>query len=1236
MIKTYRAPAGLAAFCAFFSMAAAADESLWREVQPGEIAARGDRWVAPQTGRTVELDMDGLRSLLIQAPMEGQAAPRASGAILSLPMPNGGFARFSLVEAPVMEPGLAAKFPDIRTYAGQGLDDGTATVRLDVTPHGFHAQVLSSGFEAYIDPFQRNDTQHYVVYTRADFGDARKRYQCGTDGADPHEDHGLEGLKVANPQPDNPAGTSLRTYRLAIASTSSYTNAFGGTVADGIAGLTTLVSRLNGVYEREIALRLVLVANNDLIVYTNSNVGPIGTSPTGPDPVIQTTIDNAIGSANYDLGHAVGGSGGGGAITPLGNVCGASKARGFTSLNPPRGDVFDIDFVAHELGHQLGGSHTWNGCNGGGQWTATSAMEPGSGSTIMAYAGICPDNIQPNSDAYFHARSFTQIWQILNNGGPGNGNIVCGTTAATGNDPPDLTAPANMTIPERTPFQLTATGSDPNAGDVVTYNWEQVDTGTQENLPGAGGNNGTAPLFRSFNASTSPTRVFPSIRYILDNANVPPATITLPPAGGTFRPAEVLPDPATGTRVMNFRVTARDNRAGGGGLRHSANVQVTAVADVGPFLVGNVTGTQTGGGTLGITWTVANTDQAPVSTSQVNILISLDGGNTFQTLLAGTANDGAETVTLPNIDTSRARIKVEAANGTGIAAGNTYFDISDSNFQISAGGTPVTITVSTASGDIIATQQGSPAPAPRNIATIAGGVAPFTLAADSFPPSPDIEIQQLQLSGNTVSATAEVSCQLAAPNLPSFRTYPGVLRVTDSGGRQASAVFPINVSNNSIPTLGTYANQVVAPGNGLNVSPSAGPADANGNQTTVTVTPTTLPGGGTISVAPDGTVSVTTTAGTTLGTYPITVSVGDTCGARASRTFNLAVVSPNPVMALGTRTVTSGNGILEPRECNTLDVSVSNSGGSAATVVSAVLSSSTPGVTITQANSTYPDIPSNGSQINNTDYEVSTAASLTCGSTVSFTHTVTYAGGGPTVFNFDLPVGAPPAANYTFASQTGTTAPTGATLVTGSQDDDVVLPVSLPGGFAFQVYGTPVTQLRVDTNGVVIFNSGAAASTAANGALPSGAYGAPALFALWDDLDMRTTVATGGGIYTQSSGTAPNRTFDIQWRAVRFVTGAATPIAPTMVFTVRLHETSNLIEVYYTTVTGNGGGASGSSATVGIQAAGTGTVFTQFSNNQATLSAGQRLSVTRAAGVCQVGPNVCGELPDPVFANGFE
>ncbi len=859
----------------------------WQDVDETAIAQRSERWVQPQRSRAVSLDYSALTAHLARAPLENSTRTAQSPITLALPLPNGGFAEFAIVESPVMEPALAQKYPNIRTYLGQDRADATASLRLDLTPQGFHAQVLSANGDYYIDPYQLGDNEHYLSYRRADMGANTKGYRCQVEGHDHDEDFGLD-LRIV---PNNPAGATLRTYRIAIAATPGFTNHFGGSVADGLSGLTTLVNRLSGVYEREFALRLVMVANNDLIVYTTANPGPLPDPPSDPNTLLQNTIDNAIGTANYDIGHAVGGSGGGGAVFPLGNVCGTQKAKGITGLNPPRGDIFDIDFVAHELGHQLGGSHTWNGCGGGGQWTPTSAMEPGSGSTIMAYAGICPDNLMPNSDAYFHARSFTQIFQVINNGGSGNGNTVCGTVTPTGNTPPDLSATANMTIPERTPFQLTAMGNDPDVGDSLTYNWEQVDTGAQGS-PSTTGDNGTAPLFRSFYSTASPTRIFPSIQYILDNANVPPATISLPPASGTFRPAEILPNPPSGTRVMNFRVTARDNRAGGGGLRHSPNVQVTAVAAAGPFAVGNIAGPLVGGSTQAITWTVASTDLAPISTSEVNILISLDGGYTFTTLLANTPNDGTETVTLPGTVTARARIKVAAANGTGIGAGTTYFDITDSNFAITGVGTPVTITVSTVPTDLIAVTQGGPAPAAENIATIAGGTAPYTAIADTYPLNPELVIQSVLVTGVTVSATAQATCQPAAPNATSFRIYPAILKVTDDDGRTASAVFPVNVSNNMLPTLGAYGFRTVVRGDGGTAAPATAPGDPNGNFVGVSVTPSSLLGGGTVSVDPvTGIVSFTTTSTTSLGTYSIRVFASDTCGAQAGESLSLTVTN---------------------------------------------------------------------------------------------------------------------------------------------------------------------------------------------------------------------------------------------------------------------------------------------------------------------------------------------------------
>ena len=1205
-------------------------KGFWQDVQESDIAARGERWIQPQIARTVTLDYPALQAHLKLAPMERTLVLDDSEVTLSLPMPNGGFAEFVMVESPIMEAALGAKFPGIRTYAGKGLHDRSAMLRLDVTPIGFHAQVLTPAGDFYIDPYQVSDNNHYVVYFRKDHGDHDKHYQCDTHGEDFH----LAPEVLSNLQ-RNPAGANLRTYRIAVAATPTYTNSFGGTVSNGLSGVVTMINRVSGVYEREIALRLVVVANNDAIIYTTGNPGPLPDPPNSPSPLIQTTINNAIGFANYDIGHAVGGGGGGGAVTPLGNVCGTQKAQGYTALNPPRGDIFDIDFVAHELGHQLGGSHTWFGCGGGGQWQQASAMEPGSGTTIMAYAGICSDNLAPNSDAYFHARSFTQIFQVMENGGPGNGNTVCGTVTATGNTPPNITAPGNLTIPKQTPFQLTAVGSDANAGNVLSYNWEQVDTGTPSAPPSTTGNNGTAPLFRSFNASLSPTRIFPSLPYILNNANVPPTNISLPPASGNFFPAEILPNPATGTRLMNFRITARDNAVGGGGLRH-AEMQVTATSSAGPFSVENIRTALTGGATQAVTWTVANTDVAPVSTSLVNILISLDGGYTFATLLANAPNNGAATVTIPNVATASARIRVEAAIGTGISAGNTWFDITDSNFQISASGTAVTATATGA----ISTTQGAPAPAAAAIASIAGGTGPYTANAAIYPPIPEITLQNVQVTGNSVSATAFASCLIATPNAPTFRSYPAVLQVSDSAGRLASAVFPVNVSNNLIPTMGTFANQIVGRGNSVVLSPSAPPSDPNGNFAAVSVSPTTLPGGGTISVnASTGAVTITTTNATSLGTYTVKVSALDSCNAAAVSAFTVNVTSVDPVLQLNSNLVVSGNAVIEPNECNNLSINLGNIGGGGATGISAVLSSSTPGISILRPTSPYPNIAAAGTAVNTLAYEVSSAASLVCGSTVNFTQTVTYTGtGSPSVFNFSLPVGQAASQNYTIATSEGAAAVLGSTLVAGSQDDDVTVPVTLPAGFAFSIYGTPVTLLRADTNGILGFNATSGASSAGNGPLPAGIFSTPSLVAHWDDLDGSVGATTGGGVYTAVSGVAPNRIFDIEWRMTRY-RDSAIASAPTIVFTIRLYETSNLMEVVYTTVVGNNGqtnGTNGNSATIGIQAAASGTQFTQFSNDTASLAAGRMLSFTRAAGVCNVGPGVCADPATIILRDGFE
>lgn len=616
-----------------------------------ESQLRAEPWVRPNFFQGALLDHDVLNDVLGDAPMEFTERAWANPVMLELPMPDGTFQMFEVWESPIMHPDLAAQLPGVKTWAGQGVDDPTATLRLDMTPQGFHAQVLSAEWTVQIDPYSKGDTVFYASYDRAGLRDqVLDQWTCL--GAD--RPHGQPVLQGRDQNVLMRSGTFLQTYRTAVAATGEYTVFHGGTQAAGQAAIVTAINRVTGVYERELAIRLTLVANNINIVYTDGATDPYtnnnGSTMLGQN---QTNINAVIGSANYDIGHVF--STGGGGIAQLSVVCTASKARGVTGLPSPTGDIFYIDYVSHEMGHQFGALHSFNSNNAGcvPQRSAASAYEPGSGSTIMSYAGICgSDNLQNSSNDYFLHRSFDEIL-AFSTGGTGG----CPANVANGNTVPTADAGANYTIPRQTPFMLTGAGSDAN-GDTITYCWEQRDLGAAQSASGgAFADLGSGPIIRSFLPNTSPTRIIPRVSNLLAN---------------TFVIGEALPNT---NRTMNFRLTIRDNRAGGGGV-NTDDMQVTCTTTSGPFQVTfpNAAGTQSG--MIAVTWNVASTTAAPVSCANVMIELSTDGGNNWPTVLnASTANDGSEAVTLPPINTTTARIRVRAV-------GNIFFDISNANFTI--------------------------------------------------------------------------------------------------------------------------------------------------------------------------------------------------------------------------------------------------------------------------------------------------------------------------------------------------------------------------------------------------------------------------------------------------------------------------------------------------------------------------------------------------------------------------
>lgn len=656
--------------------------SYWRP-RMGENAVTRAKGLTPSYLRATDyrafaLDETLVQSTLDAAPVEFSAQDLANTNLISLPRPDGTLMRFSFQQSSIMDAALAAKFPDIKTYAGTATDGSAASLRFDVTPLGFHAQIIEPGKTWYIDPYYHMDQSVYASYWRKDMkapaGEARLENDIAEGIGSAPSTAASQLTSAGTVTTDLTSGTQLRNYRLAVAATGEYTAKFGGTVAGGQAAIVTAINRVTGIYETELSIRLTLVANNSSLVFTNSSTDPY--TNNNPDSLLnenQTKIDAVIGSGNYDIGHVFSTAGGG--LAGLGVVgVGGQKAQGETGMSNPVGDAFYVDYVAHEMGHQFGGNHTFNTANDTGNRESTTAYEPGSGSTIMAYAGIegnatfnnitGTEDLQAHSDPYFAWKSLDEINAYVTS------ISSVGTKTATNNAIPTVSGGSNYSIPINTPFSLTATGSDAN-GDTIYYSWEEADLGAASYL--TQGDLGSGPLFRVYNPTTSPSRTFPQLASILNGTNKTYVS------GSTTSMVEQLP---TKGRTMKFVVTARDQKANGGGTNvlSGSPVSITSVLAANGFLITNLNSATTlpGGSSQTITWNVANTTASPISTANVSILMSTDGGQTFPTtILASTPNDGTQAITIPNVASTQVRFKVAAV-------GNIYFDINNANLTTTA------------------------------------------------------------------------------------------------------------------------------------------------------------------------------------------------------------------------------------------------------------------------------------------------------------------------------------------------------------------------------------------------------------------------------------------------------------------------------------------------------------------------------------------------------------------------
>ncbi|MDQ7918435.1 zinc-dependent metalloprotease family protein [Mesonia sp. MT50] len=625
----------------------------------------------PTSYHVYHLDLEAFKAVIAQAPERGNFTGD-SPVVIELPMENGKLEKFKVASSSIMEEELQNKFANIRTYKAIGINDPTATVRFSVTQFGLHSMSLSGKRSAtYIDPYT-TDKENYIIYNRKDLTKTSTDFECLTEN------------NIDLPSLNGNAGKILdtddnihRTYRLAQSCTAEYGNIFanaGTEVADIQAQMTITMNRVNEIYERDLAITLIFVANNDEIIYYGA---------TNSDPwngeynnTTQTVIDNEIGDANYDIGHNFNTSGGGNAGC-IGCVCtSGSKGSGFTGSSNPTGDPFDIDYVAHEMGHQFGGYHTMNTCSRSG--SGQTEVEPASGSSILGYAGICPTNVQANSDAHFNYVNIRDISANVQSGVSSS----CAVEVSIPNQAPVADAGTDYTIPKSTAYILKGSATDPDGTTTHTYNWSQNDP---EMAPGSGSPQPTwtqGPLYRSIMPTESPNRYMPKLEDVV-NGNLTPTW-------------EVTPSV---TREMNFAFTVRDNGSGfaeGVGQTDVDLMKVNVDATAGPFVVTsqNSTGiTWNVGENQTITWDVANTDSGSINAANVNILMSVDGGLNFDVIVAeDLPNNGSASVVVPSVGTiADARIMVEAADNIFYAVNEESISVQEAEFVIDLDETTVAV-----------------------------------------------------------------------------------------------------------------------------------------------------------------------------------------------------------------------------------------------------------------------------------------------------------------------------------------------------------------------------------------------------------------------------------------------------------------------------------------------------------------------------------------------------------------
>lgn len=633
-------------------------KSSWKEINNSQRIAAQKNSSSPEPKRLYTLDINEFKQSLEVLHSNTIDNP---GVVIAIPNNRGELEQFSVVESSNFVPELQAQFPTIRSYSGTGITDSKASVNFSIAPNGIQTMILrGDSASEFIQPLVENKAVYSVTTSRSRNKNTLP-FNCKT--VDVALNKGLS-QKIVQLKSSNGV---FKTLRLALSCTGEYAQYFGGTKAEALTAMNATMTRVNGVFNRDLAVKLLLIANESAIIYTDPETDPYSESDAGVNDgewssELQTTLTTMIGNANYDIGHLFGDTGGGGAAGCIGCVCvnptasvPDGKGSGFTSPSNgiPEGDEFDIDFVAHEMGHQLGANHTFSS----EEYEGTGiGVEPGSGSTIMGYAGITDYDIQNSSDDYFAYASIKQIQDNL-------ATKTCPVSTTISNNTPVVSAGLDYTIPKGTPFVLKGTASDPN-GNPMTYSWEQNDSASSSEIGAkstAYGDKANGPNFRSFLPTNVTSRYFPALNRVL--------------VGQLSTKWESV---STIGRNLNFVFTARDNAVSGFGQTKSDAMVVTVDGNKGPFAVTSQNASDDRwilGSSQTINWSV-NSSNLLTGSQNVNIRLSTDGGLTFPIFLAtNTPNDGSEVITAPLTAAKNCRILIEPTANVFYAVNSAVFSL---------------------------------------------------------------------------------------------------------------------------------------------------------------------------------------------------------------------------------------------------------------------------------------------------------------------------------------------------------------------------------------------------------------------------------------------------------------------------------------------------------------------------------------------------------------------------------